>query len=57
MTRVTFVEEDIGHHFGRGKMLESLKSLYVDLGYVDNMEDFISSTDEPESYGRWIEFD
>ena len=34
------IEFDDDHFFGKEAMLPGLKQMYVDLGYVDNLDDF-----------------
>ena len=40
VTKLTYVDEDVGHFIGRGHMIPGLKQIYVDLGYASDLEDF-----------------
>ena len=59
VTKLTYVEEEVGHYFQKGYMLPGLKQLYVDLGYASDLNDFEPSVPEAElgNYGAWMDFD
>ena len=48
-----FVQEDIGHLYGKGKNVPALKQIYQDLGYVTTLDDFNANESKYGNFGNW----
>ena len=53
MENLHFVQENIGHLYGKGKNVPALKQIYQDLGYVTTLDDFNASESKYGNFGNW----